>query len=132
MNLMTFSTFLFISTIGLVFTSKFFTVKNQIPLKGYVKTVSMFFIVNVVNNQALNYHVPVPLHIIFRSVCTSKLHSFNSELFNFRHFVSLPFFLIMGGDIVSASTKLSASAPYALLPWFPSLWVDLFASCVLQ
>ncbi|EGT48036.1 hypothetical protein CAEBREN_23232 [Caenorhabditis brenneri] len=73
MNLMTFSTFLFISSIGLVFTSKFFTVKNQIPLKGYFKTVSVFFIVNVVNNQALNYHVPVPLHIIFRSVRKIKI-----------------------------------------------------------
>ncbi|CAI2351995.1 unnamed protein product [Caenorhabditis sp. 36 PRJEB53466] len=67
MNLMTFSTFLFIATHGLIFTSKFFTVANRIPLKGYVWTVSMFFIVNVVNNQALNFHVPVPLHIIFRS-----------------------------------------------------------------
>jgi UDP-xylose/UDP-N-acetylglucosamine transporter B4 len=30
--------------------------------------VVIFFVVNVVNNQALNFHVPVPLHIIFRSV----------------------------------------------------------------
>ncbi|KJH41135.1 UAA transporter family protein [Dictyocaulus viviparus] len=67
MNLMTFSTFLFIACQGLVFTSKFLTVPIKIPLRGYTQSVLMFFIVNVINNQALNFHVPVPLHIIFRS-----------------------------------------------------------------
>ncbi|VDD86042.1 unnamed protein product [Enterobius vermicularis] len=67
MNLLTFSTFLFISLEGLFFTSKFFTVQNKIPLRGYLPTMGMFFFVNVINNQALNFHVPVPLHIIFRS-----------------------------------------------------------------
>uniref|UniRef100_A0A0N5AP16 UAA transporter n=1 Tax=Syphacia muris TaxID=451379 RepID=A0A0N5AP16_9BILA len=67
MNLLTFSTFLFISLEGLIFITKFFTVPNRIPLRGYLPTMIMFFFVNVVNNQALNFHVPVPLHIIFRS-----------------------------------------------------------------
>uniref|UniRef100_A0A0R3S2Z9 UAA transporter n=1 Tax=Elaeophora elaphi TaxID=1147741 RepID=A0A0R3S2Z9_9BILA len=67
MNLMTFSTFLFISLEGLIFTSKFFAVPNKIPLRGYLPAVITFFSVNVINNQALNFHVPVPLHIIFRS-----------------------------------------------------------------
>ncbi|VDL78217.1 unnamed protein product [Nippostrongylus brasiliensis] len=67
MNLMTFSTFFFIACHGLIFTSKFFTVPNKIPLRGYLPTVITFFTVNVINNQALNFHVPVPLHIIFRS-----------------------------------------------------------------
>ncbi|GMT21611.1 hypothetical protein PFISCL1PPCAC_12908, partial [Pristionchus fissidentatus] len=67
MNLMTFATFAFISLIGLIFTMKFFTVGFKIPFKGYWKVVVVFFLVNVINNQALNYHVPVPLHIIFRS-----------------------------------------------------------------
>jgi UDP-xylose/UDP-N-acetylglucosamine transporter B4 len=67
MNLMTFSTFLFISLEGLFVTTRFFTVRNKIPLRGYFPVVATFFFVNVVNNQALNFHVPVPLHIIFRS-----------------------------------------------------------------
>ncbi|CAG9540211.1 unnamed protein product [Cercopithifilaria johnstoni] len=67
MNLMTFSTFLFISLEGLIFTSKFFAVPNKIPIRAYLPTVITFFSVNVINNQALNFHVPVPLHIIFRS-----------------------------------------------------------------
>ncbi|VDK84319.1 unnamed protein product [Litomosoides sigmodontis] len=69
MNLMTFSSFLFISLEGLIFTSKFFAVPNKIPIRfcGYLPTVIIFFYVNIINNQALNFHVPVPLHIIFRS-----------------------------------------------------------------
>uniref|UniRef100_A0A1I8BNB1 UAA transporter n=1 Tax=Meloidogyne hapla TaxID=6305 RepID=A0A1I8BNB1_MELHA len=35
--------------------------------KGYLPVVLAFFACNVINNQALNFHVPVPLHIIFRS-----------------------------------------------------------------
>ncbi|KAF7638177.1 hypothetical protein Mgra_00002404 [Meloidogyne graminicola] len=67
MNLLTFSTFLFISIEGLIFTTQFFTIKNKISLKGYLPVVLSFFACNVINNQALNFHVPVPLHIIFRS-----------------------------------------------------------------
>lgn len=67
MNLMTFATFLFIAMEGLISTSKFFSIKNKIPIRGYLPTVITFFLVNVINNQALNFHVPVPLHIIFRS-----------------------------------------------------------------
>uniref|UniRef100_A0A914I9Q6 Uncharacterized protein n=1 Tax=Globodera rostochiensis TaxID=31243 RepID=A0A914I9Q6_GLORO len=67
MNLMTFATFLFISLEGFLFTTQFFTVKNKIPIQGYLPVVITFFVVNVINNQALNFHVPVPLHIIFRS-----------------------------------------------------------------
>ncbi|CAB3409484.1 unnamed protein product [Caenorhabditis bovis] len=215
MNLMTFSTFLFIAAQGLVMTSRFFTVPNKIPLRGYFKTVVTFFIVNVVNNQALNYHVPVPLHIIFRSgsllatlvlsviwvgkkytarkyisvlaitigiiictlatsgqekesglsyeeaskhykewsigigmltfallasaflaICQEELYKVYGkhpdEAMFVTHFVSLPFFLFMMSDIKSAAEKLSASAPYAVLPGIPSLWIDLFGSCLLQ
>uniref|UniRef100_A0A915JKF7 UDP-xylose and UDP-N-acetylglucosamine transporter n=1 Tax=Romanomermis culicivorax TaxID=13658 RepID=A0A915JKF7_ROMCU len=67
MNLMTFSSFLFISLEGLILYNKFGTVKNNIPLRSYVELVVIFFMVSVINNQALNFHIPVPLHIIFRS-----------------------------------------------------------------
>ena len=68
MNLLTFSTFLFITLEGLIVTSRFLTVKNSIPIKAYLPVVLIFFLSNWINNQALNFHVPVPLHIIFRSV----------------------------------------------------------------
>ncbi|VDM50364.1 unnamed protein product [Toxocara canis] len=82
MNLMTFSTFTFISLEGLIFTSKFFSVPNKIPLKGYLPTVITFFLVNVINNQALNFHVPVPLHIIFRSVSFFELFFYLSNSYD--------------------------------------------------
>ncbi len=36
--------------------------------RGYSKMVAIFFVVSTVNNMALSYRIPVPLHIIFRSV----------------------------------------------------------------
>ncbi|XP_017852476.1 UDP-xylose and UDP-N-acetylglucosamine transporter [Drosophila busckii] len=66
-NLITFSQFLFIAVEGLIFTSKFFTVKPKIALKDYVKLVLLFFGANVCNNYAFNFNIPMPLHMIFRS-----------------------------------------------------------------
>ncbi|XP_033150473.1 UDP-xylose and UDP-N-acetylglucosamine transporter-like [Drosophila busckii] len=66
-NLITFTQFLFIALEGLIFTSKFFTVKPKIALKDYVKLVLLFFGANVCNNYAFNFNIPMPLHMIFRS-----------------------------------------------------------------
>ena len=53
----------------------FYTKKNVVPsifliiyFREYVIMVSMFFVVQVINNMAYNYNIPVTLHIIFRSV----------------------------------------------------------------
>ncbi|KAK0405071.1 hypothetical protein QR680_017787 [Steinernema hermaphroditum] len=67
MNLMTFSHFLFVAVEGLIFTSKFFTVRRHIPVRAFWKPVLTFFLANVINNQTLNFNIPVPLYIIFRS-----------------------------------------------------------------
>jgi UDP-xylose/UDP-N-acetylglucosamine transporter B4 len=53
--------------VGLFFTSKFFTVKNNIPMKDYFRLVIMFFVSSVLNNYALNFNISVPLLMIFRS-----------------------------------------------------------------
>jgi len=66
-NLITFAQFLFIALEGLVFTSKFFTVRPKIALKDYVILVALFFGANVCNNYAFNFNIPMPLHMIFRS-----------------------------------------------------------------
>ncbi|KAG5674690.1 hypothetical protein PVAND_004642 [Polypedilum vanderplanki] len=66
-NLITFLQFLSIALVGLIFTSKFFTVKNNIPMKDYVLLVVMFFVSSVLNNYALNFNISVPLLMIFRS-----------------------------------------------------------------
>uniref|UniRef100_A0A914C289 UDP-xylose and UDP-N-acetylglucosamine transporter n=1 Tax=Acrobeloides nanus TaxID=290746 RepID=A0A914C289_9BILA len=67
MSLLTFATFLFIALEGLFVSSRFLTIPNKIPIRGYIPVVIVFTFVNFINNQALNFHVPVPLHIIFRS-----------------------------------------------------------------
>ncbi|KAH8396044.1 hypothetical protein KR222_002275 [Zaprionus bogoriensis] len=66
-NLITFLQFLFIALEGLIFTSKFFTVKPKIALKDYVVLVALFFGANVCNNYAFNFNISMPLHMIFRS-----------------------------------------------------------------
>jgi len=66
-NLVTFSQFLLIAIEGLVFTTKFFTVKPKVPFSSWIILVIMYFLVSVSNNYALNFNIPMPLHMIFRA-----------------------------------------------------------------
>jgi len=66
-NLITFSQFLVIAIEGLVFTTKFFTVKPKVPFTSWIILVIMYFLVSVSNNYALNFNIPMPLHMIFRA-----------------------------------------------------------------
>jgi len=66
-NLVTFSQFLVIAIEGFVFTSKFLTVKPKVPFSSWIFMVVMFFLVSVSNNYALNFNIPMPLHMIFRA-----------------------------------------------------------------
>ncbi|XP_064633140.1 UDP-xylose and UDP-N-acetylglucosamine transporter-like [Lineus longissimus] len=66
-NIVTFMQFLFIASEGLLFTTKFFTVERNIPFKNYLTMVAIFFVVQVVNNYALNFNISMPLHMIFRA-----------------------------------------------------------------
>lgn len=66
-NIVTFGQFLFIALEGLIFQAHFLTKPRAIPLRNYFVMVTMFFLVSVVNNYALNFNIPMPLHMIFRS-----------------------------------------------------------------
>ena len=66
-NLVTFAQFLVISCEGFIFTTKFGTVSPQVPFSAWLVLVVMYFLVNVTNNYALSYNIPMPLHMIFRS-----------------------------------------------------------------
>ncbi|ELU12113.1 hypothetical protein CAPTEDRAFT_175809 [Capitella teleta] len=66
-NIVTFAQFLFISIEGFFFTVKCGTKAPSIPISTYVVMVALFFVVNVVNNQALNFNIAMPLHMIFRA-----------------------------------------------------------------
>ncbi|CAH1970036.1 unnamed protein product [Acanthoscelides obtectus] len=66
-HLITFCQFLFIAIHGLIFTSKFGTVKPKITFRDYMILVVLFFTTSVVNNWAFAFNIPVPLHMIFRA-----------------------------------------------------------------
>ena len=46
---------------------------NEFLFRKYGVLVVMFFLVSVVNNYALNFNIPMPLHMIFRSVTIPNL-----------------------------------------------------------
>ncbi|GIX79860.1 UDP-xylose and UDP-N-acetylglucosamine transporter [Caerostris extrusa] len=66
-NIITFSQFFFIALVGFIFTSKYGTKKPAIPIRNYVVLVIIYFAVSVSNNCALNFDIPMPLHMIFKS-----------------------------------------------------------------
>ena len=66
-NLLTFSQFLVISIEGFVVTTKFGTVPPKVPFSAWLVLVVMYFLVNVINNYALSYNIPMPLHMVFRA-----------------------------------------------------------------
>uniref|UniRef100_A0A8R1TTE6 Sugar phosphate transporter domain-containing protein n=1 Tax=Onchocerca volvulus TaxID=6282 RepID=A0A8R1TTE6_ONCVO len=70
MNLLTCSTFIFISFISFFKQSDYLKrlPRSRVPLlRGYMRIVLIFFVVNVSNNLALQYDVSIPLFIISRS-----------------------------------------------------------------
>ena len=66
-NLVTFAQFLIIALEGFIFTTKFGTIKPKVPFSAWVMLVIMYFLVSVSNNYALNFNIPMPLHMIFRA-----------------------------------------------------------------
>ena len=52
---------------GFIVTTKLGTVGPVVPFKSWITLVVMYFMVSVTNNYALSYHVPMPLHMIFRA-----------------------------------------------------------------
>ncbi|VDO88893.1 unnamed protein product [Heligmosomoides polygyrus] len=75
LNLFTLATCIFVSLEGLIFHSRFFTVKQAIPTRVYLKIVVIFFIVNLCNNYAMKCNIYFPLFIIFKSVSDSETMS---------------------------------------------------------
>ncbi len=44
--------------------------------RTYVFMVTLFFVVQVVNNYAFNFNIPMTLHMIFRAVCSFSTMQF--------------------------------------------------------
>ena len=66
-NLVTFAQFLLISIEGFILTTKCGTISPQVPFSAWIILVIMYFFVNVINNYALSFNIPMPLHMIFRA-----------------------------------------------------------------
>lgn len=66
-NLVTFLQFLVIATEGFFFTMDMGRATPKVPFKAWMKLIVMYFLVSVVNNYALNFNIPMPLHMIFRA-----------------------------------------------------------------
>lgn len=72
-NIITFFQFAFIALEGGLFVTRFGLAQSNIPIRRYFVLVSLFFLVSVINNYALNFDIPLPLHMIFRSVSQKLL-----------------------------------------------------------
>lgn len=70
-NIVTFAPFLFIAVEGFLFEANLGRKQPAIPKRYYVVMVTMFFMVSVVNNYALNLNIAMPLHMIFISASTA-------------------------------------------------------------
>ncbi|KAI8064782.1 UAA transporter [Gongronella butleri] len=71
-NLVTLAQFLFVSLEGIRHQIRWDGMlprwkRPVVPIHRWMILVTLFFIVSVMNNLALGYHISVPLHIIFRS-----------------------------------------------------------------
>ena len=67
-NIITFFQFLLVAVEGGVFVTGFGSRPTHIPLSRYSIMVCFFFVVSVINNYALKFDIPLPLHMIFRAV----------------------------------------------------------------
>ena len=61
--------------------------------------VVLFFLVSVLNNYALNFNIPLPLHMVFRSV--RALHLFSYIFCLLIHSIIYCFFFIKGSLIAN-------------------------------
>lgn len=66
-NLVTFLQFLIIGTEGFILTLDWGRATPKVPYTSWFTLVIMYFLVSVTNNYALNFNIPMPLHMIFRA-----------------------------------------------------------------
>ncbi|XP_051890187.1 UDP-xylose and UDP-N-acetylglucosamine transporter [Pristis pectinata] len=138
-NIVTFGQFLFIALEGLIFQARFLMKPRAIPLRNYFIMVSMFFIVSVVNNYALNFNIPMPLHMIFRSGSLIANMILGIVILKKRYtvakyisiaLVSLGIFIctFMSAKQVSSHTSVSDDGSlYALIQWLIGIAMLTFA-----
>lgn len=66
-NLVTFSSFLFITVEGFVTVSWFGSCQPTVPVTEWTKLILIYFLVNVINNWVLGFNIAMPLHMVYKS-----------------------------------------------------------------
>ncbi|OQR74628.1 UDP-xylose and UDP-N-acetylglucosamine transporter-like [Tropilaelaps mercedesae] len=65
--LVTFAQFAFIAVEKFFSETRCFRKRRTVPLSRYFQMVGVFFAQSFLNNYALSFHIPMPLHMIFKS-----------------------------------------------------------------
>uniref|UniRef100_A0AC35GWN2 UDP-xylose and UDP-N-acetylglucosamine transporter n=1 Tax=Panagrolaimus sp. PS1159 TaxID=55785 RepID=A0AC35GWN2_9BILA len=125
MHLVTFGSFILAPLIVLI-QNPSILINRHIPLKSYFTIILCFFAVNVMNNQTLNFDVPVPLFIIFRSgtLLASVLLSYImlGRVYSWKSILSV--FTITFGIILFTLVSSNYQSPEENRIKF--LWIDYF------
>ena len=124
-NLITFSQFCVIALEGLVFTTKFLTVPPKVPFTSWITLVIMFFLVSVSNNYALNFNIPMPLHMIFRAGSLIANMMMGIVLLGRRYTTTKYISVLMITAGILVCTVMSAKSPQADSGEGDSLWLAL-------
>lgn len=124
-NLITFSQFCVIAIEGLVFTTKFFTVTPKVPFTSWITLVIMFFLVSVSNNYALNFNIPMPLHMIFRAGSLIANMMMGIVLLGKRYSTTKYISVLMITAGILVCTVMSAKTPQSDPQEGDTLWLAL-------
>ena len=124
-NLITFSQFCVIAIEGLVFTTKFLTVTPKVPFTSWITLVIMFFLVSVSNNYALNFNIPMPLHMIFRAGSLIANMMMGIVLLGKRYSTTKYISVLMITAGILVCTVMSAKSPQSDPQEGDTLWLAL-------
>jgi UDP-xylose/UDP-N-acetylglucosamine transporter B4 len=108
-NLVTFSQFLLLSVEGFIFTTKFGSIPPKVPLNAWIIMVAFYFLVSVTNNYALNFNIPMPLHMIFRAGSLIANMIMGIILLNKRYTTTKYLSVVMVSVGITLCTIMSAS-----------------------
>jgi len=116
-SLITFIQFLSIALVGYISQfdhtkPPFFIGSNHVPIYRWFTLVLFFFTVNILNNQAFNYRISIPLHIILRSggpVTTMFAGSLFGKKYSRIQILSV--YLITVGIIITAWPRKQTEEP---------------------
>ncbi|TGZ77392.1 UAA-domain-containing protein [Ascodesmis nigricans] len=136
-HLITFCQFLLVAIEGLWYhfdpTQKMLLKPNTIPLQRWLIQIALFFSVSLLNNQAFNYNISVPVHIILRSggsMTTMLIGLLCGKRYSRQQVFSV--FILTGGCILAALGDSKGNNKTEALTRFSTGLVLLFIAQMLS